>query len=94
MTLPLVQLSARIGEIGKKWPEELDAKLYAHRDELGRLFEAYTQMLQDLKDREALENKMVQSERLAALGQLSAGIAHEINNPLSGMLTAIDTLKC
>jgi len=37
---------------------------------------------------------MVQSERLAALGQLAAGIAHEINNPLSGMLTAIDTLKC
>jgi len=51
-------------------------------------------MLKDLKDKEVLEKKMVQSERLAALGQLSAGIAHEINNPLSGMLTAIDTLKC
>jgi signal transduction histidine kinase len=37
---------------------------------------------------------MEQSERLAALGQLAAGIAHEVNNPLSGMLTAIDTLKC
>ena len=50
-------------------------------------------MLSYLKDNEQLEKKMVQSERLAALGQLSAGIAHEINNPLSGMLTAIDTLK-
>ncbi|MGA8863990.1 MAG: HAMP domain-containing sensor histidine kinase [Gallionella sp.] len=93
MTLPLVQLSARMGEITRKWPEDLDPKLYAHRDELGRLFEAYTQMLNHLKDKEQLENKVVQSERLAALGQLSAGIAHEINNPLSGMLTAIDTLK-
>jgi len=93
MALPLVQLSARMWEITRKWPEDLDPKLYAHRDELGRLFEAYTQMLSYLKDNEQLEKKMVQSERLAALGQLSAGIAHEINNPLSGMLTAIDTLK-
>jgi two-component system NtrC family sensor kinase len=94
MALPLVQLTARMGEISRKWPEDLNPKLYAHRDELGRLFEAYTQMLKDLKDKEELERKMVQSERLAALGQLAAGIAHEINNPLSGMLTAIDTLKC
>lgn len=94
MALPLVQLTARMGEIGRKWPEDLDPQLYAHRDELGRLFEAYTQMLKDLRDKGELEKKMVQSERLAALGQLSAGIAHEINNPLSGMLTAIDTLKC
>jgi two-component system NtrC family sensor kinase len=93
MAMPLVQLSARMGEITRKWPEDLDPGLYAHRDELGRLFEAYTQMLSYLKDNEQLERKMVQSERLAALGQLSAGIAHEINNPLSGMLTAIDTLK-
>ena len=93
MALPLVQLAERMGEITRKWPQDLDPGLYAHRDELGRLFEAYTQMLSYLKDNEQLEKKMVQSERLAALGQLSAGIAHEINNPLSGMLTAIDTLK-
>jgi two-component system NtrC family sensor kinase len=94
MALPLVQLTERIGEINRKWPADLNPDLYVHRDEIGKLFEAYTQMLKDLKGKEALERKMVQSERLAALGQLAAGIAHEINNPLSGMLTAIDTLKC
>jgi len=94
MALPLVQLTERMGEIKRKWPADLDPEVYAHRDELGRLFEAYTRMLGDLMDMHELEKKMVQSDRLAALGQLAAGIAHEINNPLSGMLTAIDTLKC
>jgi signal transduction histidine kinase len=94
MALPLVQLAARMEQLGKKWPDELDPNLFEYRDELGRLFEAYNQLLEDLKTKEALEIRMVRSERLAALGQLAAGIAHEINNPLSGMLTAIDTLKC
>lgn len=94
MALPLVMLTARMGEISRKWPADLDPELYVYRDEIGKLFDAYTQMLRDLKDKGELEKQMVQSERLAALGQLAAGIAHEINNPLSGMLTAIDTLKC
>lgn len=94
IALPLVQLTARMGEIGRKWSTELNPGLYAYDDELGRLFKAYNQMLNDLREKESLEVQMVQSERLAALGQLAAGIAHEINNPLSGMLTAIDTLKC
>lgn len=93
MALPLVQLAARMEQLGKKWPDELDPSLFEYRDELGRLFEAYNQLLNDLHSKESMEMRMVQSERLAALGQLAAGIAHEINNPLSGMLTAIDTLK-
>lgn len=93
MALPLVLLTERMGEISRKWPADLDPELYVYRDEIGRLFDAYTQMLRNLKDKEGLEKQMVQSERLAALGQLAAGIAHEINNPLSGMLMAIDTLK-
>lgn len=40
-----------------------------------------------------LERQMLASERLAAVGRLTAGIAHEINNPLGGMLTAINTWK-
>ncbi|MBD3290186.1 HAMP domain-containing protein [candidate division KSB1 bacterium] len=35
---------------------------------------------------EAMQAKVIQTERLASLGQLAAGIAHEINNPLGGIL--------
>jgi signal transduction histidine kinase len=46
--------------------------------------------LQQLKD---TETQLVQSEKLASLGRMSAGIIHEINNPLNFTKTAIHTLK-
>jgi len=94
MALPLTQLTERMSEIGKRLPANIDPELYNYGDELGRLFTVYNQMLIELRTKEEMEKQIVQSERLAALGQLAAGIAHEINNPLGGMLTAIDTLKC
>src|ERR1051325_122081 len=46
--------------------------------------------LQQLKD---TETQLVQTEKLASLGRMSAGIIHEINNPLNFTKTAIHTLK-
>jgi signal transduction histidine kinase len=93
MAEPLVQLTQRMKELGRQLPEKLDPALYAHRDELGSLFQTYNKMLVELKEKQDLEKQVVHADRLAALGQLAAGVAHEINNPLGGMLMAIDTLK-
>ena len=91
--VPLVRLTERMEELGRRLPDELAPELYDYQDELGRLYSAYNRTLQQLREKAQIEGQMVHSERLAAIGRLTAGIAHEVNNPLLGMLTALNTLR-
>lgn len=43
-------------------------------------------LIKDISHRKAMEKQLVQADKLASIGQLAAGIAHEINNPLSVIL--------
>ncbi len=91
---PLVDLAGAMGKVGPQLPQDLEYVPSPTRgDEIGRLGREFQRMLSELRDKEALEKQMVASDRLAAIGRLTAGIAHEINNPLGGMLNAISTFK-
>ena len=48
---------------------------------------------QTLKELKSTQSQLVQSEKMASLGQLTAGIAHEINNPINYVYAGIDSLK-
>lgn len=50
-------------------------------------------VFQDLTEAKELEEKVRQADRLAVLGQLSAGIAHEIRNPLATISGSIEVLR-
>jgi two-component system, NtrC family, sensor histidine kinase PilS len=50
-------------------------------------------ILQDVTVRRKLESKMVKRERLASLGEIAAQIAHEVRNPLAGMVSSLELLS-
>lgn len=93
MAQPLLQLADCMGRVGSRIPEEKECRLYESRDEIGQAGAQLRRMLAELRQKQALEQSMVATERLAAIGRLTSGIAHEINNPLGGMLNAISTYK-
>jgi two-component system NtrC family sensor kinase len=60
-----------------------------YRDEFTNLALALNRMLRELKER---EEQLIQSRKMAAIGTLTAGIAHEINNPLNNISITIEAL--
>ncbi|MFB9971233.1 ATP-binding protein [Pseudoroseomonas cervicalis] len=65
----------------------------ARDPEAGRLARAFNLMAGRLREREALAARLAGRERAAVLGRLAATLAHEVRNPLAGMLTALDTIR-
>lgn len=61
--------------------------------EWARLFGRFNRMAEALAEREILLSRVAAEERLASLGKLASSVAHEINNPLGGILNAVDTIK-
>ena len=51
------------------------------------------EVFQDITELKGLQERLIQSEKLALMGRLAAGVAHEINNPISGILTYIKLLS-
>lgn len=93
MAVPLLQLSDVMRNVTRSLPEPREIMIEESGDEIGQLGKAFKSMLVELKEKEQLQQHIVSSDRLAAIGRLTAGIAHEINNPLGGMLNAISTFK-
>lgn len=61
--------------------------------ELERLEHSVAQLQQQLREKEQLQQQFVAADRLAAIGRMTSGVAHEINNPLAGMLNALSNLR-
>jgi len=66
-------------------------------DKTRYLYESVTVLQKTVNELEETQDKLIQSEKMASLGQLAAGVAHEINNPigfsLSNLNTMIDYIK-
>ncbi len=68
-----------------------------NRDEIGYLSQKFNQMFKRLVKSEEEKNKtfdaLLENEKLASIGKVASGVAHEINNPLDGMQNCLNRLK-
>ena len=70
--------------------EKINKELKSSNEELYQKNEEISVTLDKLKE---TQNQLVQSEKMASLGVLTAGIAHEINNPINFVYTGVNSLK-
>ncbi|RLC29328.1 MAG: hypothetical protein DRH37_07740 [Deltaproteobacteria bacterium] len=81
---------------GEEIPVTLSASIITvDGKEIGSVgvFTDMREILQMRKDLEEAHLQLVQSEKIASVGRMAAGVAHEINNPLSGVLIYAELLK-
>lgn len=94
MARPVGRIADCIARIGHTDTNALIQELPVNVDrELNRIGNAVRQLLVEMDVRRSAQQRALSAERMAALGRITAAIAHEINNPLGGLLTATQTLR-
>jgi two-component system NtrC family sensor kinase len=91
---PIKKLTAAMQDIDGQLQTDMQAD---RSDEIGQLQKSFLHMLSRLKtaaqDQTKMQRMLIHAERLASIGTLASGVAHEINNPLAGLRNCLQRIK-
>ena len=94
MTRPIQVLESHMIEAAEGRPVAIEEREYTgFNREARQVFRAFNTLLHSESERQQLTRRLAEEEKLASLGRLASGMAHEINNPLGGLMNAVDTLQ-
>ena len=93
---PLQRITLAAVEVAKgAYGTEVD--LRASNDEIGLLADSFNEMSRkmraDIDELQRLNEQLVRTEKLAAMGTLAAGVAHEVNNPLASISSLVQIMR-
>jgi signal transduction histidine kinase len=91
---PITSLTSHLEAAGAGRAQLIDIKSVpaAHR-EIANSLRAYNGMVEGLRERDRERRLHHERERSAVLGHLAATVAHEVRNPINGMVNAVQTLR-
>lgn len=91
---PLSTLSDHLAHAVAFGPQRIEAQHISRSDkEAHILMHAYNRMVEAVQDREQLSERLAKQDQQALLGRIAATLAHEIRNPLTGIMTALQTIR-
>lgn len=91
LTSPVIRLAEGVNAIAKgDFTQRVPTRRH---DELGQLSVAFNSMAQQLEGLRKMEAKLRRRERMTTLGEVAAGLAHEVRNPLGIIKTSAELLQ-
>jgi len=93
MLKPVTLLAQHMDDAGGAPSRIPESEIPKSDTELARLLRTFNAMTGAIDARTEAEKRLAERERFVSLGRLSSSLAHEINNPLGGLLNTVDTIR-